>query len=162
MADLAMGVWYDSTIAPKNPVNAYLPSIPKTLLTWPAVQPIVFRETLSAQNLWTAPNGDKLVDFGQNIAGVVRFTVRGERGREVAYDCAEVLDAQGNFYRENYRSARAEVRYVLSGGGAETFTPDFTYMGFRYIRLKTGRKAPSARTLPLSSCALDLEENAGL
>ena len=120
MADLAMGVWYDSTIAPKNPVNAYLPSIPKTLLTWPAVQPIVFRETLSAQNLWTAPNGDKLVDFGQNIAGVVRFTVRGERGREVAYDCAEVLDAQGNFYRENYRSARAEVRYVLSGGGAET------------------------------------------
>lgn len=161
MADLAMGVWYDSTIAPKNPVNAYLPSIPKTLLTWPAVQPIVFRETLSAQNLWTAPNGDKLVDFGQNIAGVVRFTVRGERGREVAYDCAEVLDAQGNFYRENYRSARAEVRYVLSGGGAETFTPDFTYMGFRYIRLKNWPEGAKCEDFTALVLRTDLEENAG-
>ena len=106
-------------------------------------------------------NGDKLVDFGQNIAGVVRFTVRGERGREVAYDCAEVLDAQGNFYRENYRSARAEVRYVLSGGGAETFTPDFTYMGFRYIRLKNWPEGAKCEDFTALVLRTDLEENAG-
>ena len=28
------------------------------------------------------------------------------------------------------------VTASMNAGGAETFTPDFTYMGFRYIRLK--------------------------
>ena len=33
-------------------------------------------EEIPAQKVWNAPNGDTLVDFGQNMAGTIRVIVR--------------------------------------------------------------------------------------
>ncbi|MDR0641129.1 MAG: family 78 glycoside hydrolase catalytic domain, partial [Treponema sp.] len=47
---------------------------------------------------------------------------------------AETLDAKGNFYTENLRSARDTIEYTLKGAPeGETFSPHFTFQGFRYI-----------------------------
>jgi alpha-L-rhamnosidase len=99
--------------------------------------PLVRRqEVLKPLRLFTTRRGELVLDFGQNLTGWVRFTARGNPGDRVVLKHAEVLDAAGNFYTENLRSARARVEYVLKGGTPESFEPHFTFQGFRYAMIE--------------------------
>ena len=51
---------------------------------------------------------------------------------EVLFDHAEVQDRNGNWYNENYRSAKARARYICREG-LQTWHPQLTFFGFRYI-----------------------------
>jgi len=95
--------------------------------------PVRRRERFKPLSLIVTPKGERVLDFGQNIAGLLRFTVSGKRGDRVLLRHAEVLDAQGNFYTANLRSAKAKITYILAGGGSESYEPHFTFMGFRYV-----------------------------
>ncbi|MBQ7034646.1 MAG: family 78 glycoside hydrolase catalytic domain, partial [Clostridia bacterium] len=95
---------------------------------------IMPQERIRAVSMFIAPNGEKIVDFGQNITGWVELQVQGERGQVIAFDHGEVLDNEGNFYNANYRKAKALAKFILSGE-EEVLAPHFTYYGFRYIRL---------------------------
>jgi alpha-L-rhamnosidase len=75
-------------------------------------------------------------DLGQNMVGVARLRASGERGKRVRLRFAEVLQPNGAIYTENLRGAKATDTYVLKGEGVETFTPRFTYHGFRYVELR--------------------------
>lgn len=55
---------------------------------------------------FVTPKGERVIDFGQNIAGFVEMRMRGSFGERVAYSCAETLDKDGNFYNENLRTAK--------------------------------------------------------
>lgn len=92
-------------------------------------------EALDAVEIITTPKGETVIDFGQNMTGYVQFTVQGAPGDVVEFDHAEVLDANGNFYNDNYRSAKALVTYICAGK-KETYKPHLTFFGFRYIRLR--------------------------
>ena len=107
---------------------------PKPTLEEQSCGMIVEHEQLAPQAIITTPKGETVLDFGQNIAGYARFSVRGRRGDRIVVTHAEVLDRDGNFYTENMRKARNRNVYVLSGGD-DVFQPSFTYQGFRYIRL---------------------------
>ena len=72
------------------------------------------QETFSAV-LLTTPKGEKVLDFGQNMTGYVALTIQGEKGSKVKLSFGEVLDKDGNFYNENYRTSRNEITYILSG-----------------------------------------------
>ncbi|GAA0662680.1 alpha-L-rhamnosidase [Sphingomonas insulae] len=76
-----------------------------------------------------------IVDFGQNFAGRVRLSVRGNRGDTVVVTHAEILDRDGALDRRNLRVARAQDRYTLAGGGTEVLEPVFTFQGFRYAQV---------------------------
>jgi alpha-L-rhamnosidase len=106
--------------------------------------PVTRQEVLPCRSILVTPRGERVLDFGQNIAGRVRFRVRGQSGQKVVLRHAEVLDAAGNFYTENLRSARARVEYVLKGDGVETFEPHFTFHGFRYALVEEHPGVPSA------------------
>jgi Alpha-L-rhamnosidase N-terminal domain./Bacterial alpha-L-rhamnosidase. len=93
--------------------------------------PVRRRETFKPRLIVT-PKGERVLDFGQNIAGRLRFKVAGPAGARVSIRHAEALDSQGNFYTANLRSAKARILYVLAGSGEERYEPHFTYMGFRY------------------------------
>ena len=80
------------------------------------------------------PKGECVLDFGQNLTGYVELRIRGPRGGRIVLHHAEALDSEGNFYNENYRTARNEMTYVLSGGN-DIFKPRYTFQGFRYVRL---------------------------
>jgi alpha-L-rhamnosidase len=97
--------------------------------------PVTEHEHFKALSLFTTPRGERVIDFGQNIAGRVRFTVQGKAGDRVKIRHAEILDAEGNFYTENLRSAKQTIEYILKGGGLETYSPHFTFQGFRYIAI---------------------------
>lgn len=92
-------------------------------------------EEIRPIGLLRTPEGDTVIDMGQNMVGWVRFTIRGETGREVELRHAEVLDKDGNFYLGNIRAARQTIRYTKRSSEPETFEPRFTFQGFRYIRL---------------------------
>ena len=84
-----------------------------------------------------------LYDLGQNMVGWVRLRVKAAAGRKITVRHAEMLDAQGEIYTTNLRSAAATARYIASGGGLETWEPRFTYFGFRYVEL-SGIDRPAA------------------
>ncbi len=80
------------------------------------------------------PRGELVIDFGQNMTGYVEVKASGKRGEKILIHHAEVLDRDGNFYTKNYRTAKNEMTYILSGGD-DVFKPEYTFQGFRYIRL---------------------------
>ena len=87
-------------------------------------------------------------DMGQNMVGDVRLHVRGPRGLVVKLRYAERLNPDGSIYTTNLRNADATDTYVLSGNGEETWTPTFTFHGFRYVELSTlGAQAADTPTL---------------
>jgi alpha-L-rhamnosidase len=89
-----------------------------------------------------------IYDMGQNIVGNVRIHVRGPRGTVVRLRYAERLNPDGSIYTENLRNADATDTYAMSGDGDETWTPAFTFHGFRYVELSyVGTAAPTPPTL---------------
>ena len=95
--------------------------------------PVRRKEFFTPAKYFTTPNGERVLDFGQNIAGRVRLKVSGKSGDKVQIRHAEVLDSEGNFYTENLRHAKCTDVYILKGEGEETYEPHFTFHGFRYV-----------------------------
>lgn len=91
-------------------------------------------EELSVKKVIVTPKGETVLDFGQNITGMVEFEVEASAGDEIEINHAEVLDADGNFYTKNYRGITAHTKYVCKDG-YQKYRPHFSFQGFRYIRL---------------------------
>ena len=92
-------------------------------------------QEIKPEEVIVTPEGDTVLDMGQNMVGWMRMRVEGEAGTEVTLQHAEVLDKEGNFYTENLRSADQTTRYILDGEGEEVFAPHFTFQGFRYVKV---------------------------
>jgi alpha-L-rhamnosidase len=90
------------------------------------------REVLPVKEVIITPKGETVLDFGQNMTGWVRFSVKGKAGGKVVLRHAEVLDSEGNFYTGNMRGAKNEITYIL-GSEEAVFEPHFTFQGFRYV-----------------------------
>jgi alpha-L-rhamnosidase len=122
---------------PDAPLDGWEPAAEldtDTELLVPYVGPPVRRqEVLRPCRIWTSPSGRKLVDFGQNLVGWLRFEVTGERGSEVLLRHAEVLE-NDELGDRPLRSAKATDRIVLSGG-IDRFEPTTTFHGFRYVEI---------------------------
>ena len=74
-------------------------------------------------------------DMGQNMVGNIVLHVQGARGTVIRMRFAERLNPDGGIYTENLRNATVTDTYLLSGNGNETYTPSFTFHGFRYVEL---------------------------
>ena len=81
-----------------------------------------------------------IVDFGQNMAGWVLTSVRGNAGDTIRIKYAEKLDSAGGLYTANLRNAQAEDVYICNGKSREWF-PSFVYHGFRYVYVTGLRNA---------------------
>ena len=86
--------------------------------------------------LIVSPKGEQILDFGQNISGVVRMKVRGSAGTEIKIEHSEVLDQDGNYINciDGFNRDQTDF-YVLKGEGEEIFQPQFTFHGFRYAKV---------------------------
>jgi alpha-L-rhamnosidase len=98
--------------------------------------PVRCTEEVSPVKVWTSPSGRRtLLDFGQNLVGRLRITVRGPAGSAVTLRHAEVLQ-DGELCTRPLRGAAATDRYTLDGDGDETWEPRFTFHGFRYAEIE--------------------------
>ncbi|HLM17997.1 MAG TPA: family 78 glycoside hydrolase catalytic domain, partial [Acidimicrobiia bacterium] len=105
-----------------------------TTVTAPSGPPIRVTERITPVEIVTSPSGRTLVDFGQNLVGVIELTVDGPTGTEITLRHAEVLQ-DGELCVEPLRNALATDRYTLRGGGPETWRPRFTFHGFRFAEV---------------------------
>ena len=74
-------------------------------------------------------------DLGQNIAGNAILKAHGPAGTRIKLRFAEILNPDGVIYTQNLRNADATNVFVLRGDAQETFTPQFTFEGFRYVEV---------------------------
>ncbi|MFO7617984.1 MAG: glycoside hydrolase family 78 protein [Bacteroidales bacterium] len=108
---------------------------PKEVLAAQTAPPVRATAELRPERIFIAPNGDTVVDIGQNMVGWVRLKVSGKSGTRITLRHAEVLDRDGNLYFANLRSAKQQVDYILKGSGREVYEPHFTFQGFRYVKV---------------------------
>lgn len=123
----------------------------------------VTRETerITARRIFRTPAGEILVDFGQNVTGYVEFTVDAKAGDVIRFNHGETLDRKGNFYNENYRSAKAEVTYTCREG-IQTWHPRLTFFGFRYIHLIDFPGTPQAEQFTAVAVHSDMQRTGWL
>ena len=106
---------------------------PATLVA-PAGPPVRCTQEITPVCVTERGDGRLLIDFGQNLVGRIRLTVSGPTGHAVVVRHAEVLQ-DGELCTRPLRGAHATDRYVLRGGGPETWEPRFTLHGFRYAEV---------------------------
>ncbi len=115
----------------------------KKLLVAPQGAVVKAIEEIKPVKLITTPNGETVFDMGQNMVGWVRLKVQGKKGDQVTLKFAEVLTKEGNFYTDNLRSAKCTDNFILSGSGQEVFEPNFTFHGFRFVKIEGLSAQPS-------------------
>lgn len=108
----------------------------KENLLAPEGPPVRKIQELQPVEILTTPEGDTVVDMGQNMVGWIRLKANGPRGTKITLEHAEVLDKSGNFYTANLRAAAQKDTYILKGEGEEMFEPHFTFQGFRYVKVE--------------------------
>ena len=92
-------------------------------------------------------------DLGQNFSGWPKVSLQGPIGAKVRITTAEVLDKNGLASQEG-SGGPSYFTYTLKGKGTETWHPQFTYYGFRYLQVegatsenRTDGKAPVLRKI---------------
>lgn len=132
MSEIYHGECYDARFVPSCTDSAVVLNADRSCLIPHDGEIVREQERLSPVLIRKTPNGETIVDFGQNLTGYVEFTLDGRAGQVVSYRHGEILDREGNFYNKNLRTARQEISYICRDG-RQTYKPHFTFMGFRYL-----------------------------
>lgn len=126
------GVQYDARKEPDFSPAVEI-DLPKDVFIPQENEPVRMQEQFSPEVIVT-PRHEVVLDFKQEITGTVKLDFSARSGEVLQLSCAEILDGDGNFYNENYRSAKSLIRYVCRDG-RQTFCPTMTFFGFRYLRI---------------------------
>lgn len=97
--------------------------------------PLTVKEKIPVVRIY--PNGKGWVyDLGQNFSGVVTLSVKADKGKTIRLIPAELLnnDSTAN---QSASGAPFYFNYTAKGSGEiETWQPQFTYYGFRYVQVE--------------------------
>ena len=94
--------------------------------------------------IFKTPNGETVVDFGQNLAGYTELKVYGKAGQKITLWHGETLDENGNFTQSNFDPGERNknggipqrVDYICKDG-LNVYKPSFSYFGFRYAKVES-------------------------
>jgi len=100
-------------------------------------------------------DGVYLYDMGENFAGVARLKIKGKAGDRAIIKYGERLNIDGSL--DTMQNAGQMIGsesdpkfatdiYILKGREAETYTPQFTYHGFRYVQVKVHGKGKLSKS----------------
>lgn len=128
------GETYDALFEPEEWKAAKTFDWSKEMLIPQEGEEIREKERIAAKSVFRTPSNELVVDFGQEVTGYVEFSVDAKAGDKIRILHGEVLDKNGNFYNDNYRTARAEINYTCKDG-MQTWHPSLTFFGFRYLKL---------------------------
>jgi alpha-L-rhamnosidase len=117
--------------------------------TYPAIKRF---QTFKAISVTEPKKGVFVFDFGQNFAGIEQLKVSGPAGTQVKMQFGEILRADGTLNQDKikihtHQEGFQTDTYVLKGKGTETYTPRFTYHGFRYAEVTGFPGKPTAESL---------------
>lgn len=133
-SDIYDGETYDASAENNDVYKSCVLDLDKSCLIAQECEGVRERERLKACRLIVSPKGERILDFGQNMAGYPEINIVASKGERIKLSFAEILDSDGNFFTDNYRSAKCEYIYICRDG-KQSYKPHFTFYGFRYIRL---------------------------
>ncbi len=128
------GEHWDMTLPETAPEPALPAPPPEGVLRARLSPPVAVRQELSVRQVLHTPAGETVLDLGQNMTGIFRARVRIPRGQTLRLQFGEHLE-DGNFYRENLRTALQEFVWV-SDGEEHVVEPRFTFYGYRYVKVE--------------------------
>ncbi|MBQ7916863.1 MAG: family 78 glycoside hydrolase catalytic domain, partial [Firmicutes bacterium] len=161
-ADLKDGEVYNALMKPSYNGKAKVVEAPKVPLVGSNNVAVKEQEHLTAKVL-TAVDGKRVLDFGQNIAGYLKFTVRGGVGETFRLVCGEILDENGHVNLKGIQeevsakrydqmammiklmtwkavgvstlSPLQEIRFTCSGD-VDYYKTSFAIFGFQYVQIE--------------------------
>ena len=104
----------------------------------------VLEQERFAGKLITTPNGETVIDFGQNLAGYTELRVTAKAGQTITLWHGETLDENGNFTQSNFDPGARnknggipqKITYICKDG-LNVYKPRFSIFGFRYAKIET-------------------------
>lgn len=96
--------------------------------------------------LMKTPSGKKVLNFGQNIAGYLEFTVNAEEGQRIFLRFGEMLDEQGEFTQKNiqvsnkWKTSPLQQALFICKEGENYYKTKFAIFGFQYVLVETDVK----------------------
>ena len=90
----------------------------------------------------TTPSGKRVIDFGQNIAGYVEFTVDAKSGEELHLRFGELMDRDGELTLKNIQCTNKKITTPLqevhytAAEGINHYKTRFAIFGFRYVEVE--------------------------
>ena len=104
--------------------------------------PVLMQERFEGKLLKT-PNGETVLDFGQNLAGFTELRLTAKAGQKITLWHGETLDENGNFTQKNFdpgdrnkAGIPQKLEYICKDG-LNVWHPRFTIFGFRYAKIET-------------------------
>lgn len=104
--------------------------------------PVTEHERLSARLVKT-PAGKRVLDFGQNIAGYLSFSLTARAGQAIRLRFGELLDENGEFTQKNIQCSSKKVTTPLQQviytckDGLNAYKTAFAIFGFQYVLVET-------------------------
>ena len=99
-------------------------------------------EHLTAKKIIT-PSGKTVLDFGQNIAGYLSFSLEARVGQKLKLRFGEMLDENGEFTQKNIQCSNKKITTPLQQviytckEGRNDYKTTFAIFGFQYVLVET-------------------------
>ena len=91
--------------------------------------------TFSPLKIFRSPKGEMILDAGQVVAGQLEFTLNAETGIEIKLEHSEILDKEGNYFNNILGTNKEQMVVYTTKEGLQTYRTQFSYQGFRYVRI---------------------------
>ncbi len=129
--------------APLNKLTPAVVAYDKKNLVPQMCEPVQTTQRIPVKEVIRTPRGELVYDFGQNLAGVAEIVTDADFEGTLTLSFAEIL-VKGNFYTDNLRSAKATDTFTVKGEAI--LSPEFTFHGFRYMKLEGAELPPEKIT----------------
>ena len=104
--------------------------------------PIREKEHFVNPKVITTPKGKRVLDFGQNIAGYIKFSLNAKKGETLTLRFGEMFDKTGEFTQKNIQCATKKrqtplqkITYVAKDGFNE-YKTKFAIFGFQFVLIE--------------------------
>lgn len=99
------------------------------------ITPLTVRDRIPTVRLLQTTEGDWVYDLGQNFSGIPELKIKGGEKRPVKLYPAELLNPDQSI-NQSASGDPYYCTYTAKGNGIETWHPQFTYYGFRYVQVE--------------------------
>lgn len=134
---------------------------PKMVLRAEAIAPMRVKETYQPVSVTKRPDGSYLYDLGKNFSGWVRVRIRTNgamAGKKIVMMPSEILTPDGEPDQRVTGKGYAWT-YICNEQAEQEFAPDFTYTGFRYVKVEGADWAGTAKAAEAAeSCVCEASD----
>ena len=143
-SDMSIGEKWDLTYGEQPFVPCKKADYETTQLIGQPIEAVTVTKELPAERIFYTPKNELVIDFGQVMAGVCRIELDAAAGEVLTLEHGEILDKEGNYCNNILGRNKDQKDVLVCKDGVQVFEPQFTYHGFRYVRV-TGVKKEQIR-----------------